>query len=103
MSLKMWANEVDWYIAESAEQAIEAWEKLTGMNWQKEYGEYDEWLELAPEESLTVHCELQEYNKDHYPESAERERFDGMITMKATVAEWCEHASEPGFLCSTEY
>ncbi len=104
MSLKMWANETDHYVAESVQQVVEVWEKTTGMKW-AEYADetLDEWAEVEQKEPLTLLCELQDYQESDYPAEAARVRVNVLMHITARVSAWCAHARKAQFLCSTEW
>lgn len=82
--MHLYANEADIYVAESAEDAVKAWEEDTGDTYDVEF--YGAFGQIPDDKEITLYCE------DEPDEPSE----------KKTASEWAS-ATPRGMLGTTEY
>ena len=87
--LHVFSDDVEWYIAASAVDAMAAQRELTGMRESNQ--DPETWEQVPDERSLAIHM-------DDHGNAAEA---DAPVVTK-TCAEWIAEQGR-GFLCSTEY
>lgn len=97
MSLHVFTNCEDKYIAESPEEAKAMWKELNKGEMVEDY-EDDDWYQCKDDEYLNIVFEDEEEPKP--PQAMELREHPG--TWRATMRQWADFNGK-GFLCSINY
>ena len=102
MTLHMFTDGTETYIAESVEDAILEWEKFCGEV--RDPDEYDEFVMQDDEQEINLLVEFDEFRPTDpmYPPNAAMRRSGEYFIVTALAREWCI-SNGRGFFSSTEY
>lgn len=102
MPLHIFTDNVDFYIAESAEDAVAAWEEFSAEK--RDPDEYDLFHQLDDEYIFKLNVEYEDFNMNDpsYPQSAVIEEKGGFYTVGASCRDWCATTGR-GLLASMDF
>lgn len=103
MTLHVFCNDVEHWIAETVEDAVVDWGNHYDASFEEEVGEVDQhWYQVPDEDDVAVFWRKEDWPPPQMDMPADFDYNDGIYIVTRTCKEWTETVQE-GILCSEEY